>query len=669
MNSAPIKNDEGDILHYLAIKEDITESKLQAENIRIAKDTYESIFNSVSEAIYVLDENGIFIDVNRGAEIMYGLRRDELIGRSPASVSAPGKNDLNAVQKAIQDVATTGISQSFIFWGIRKNGEIFPKEVSVNLGMYFGKNHIIATARDITERLRAENDIENARDQYQSLVENIPGIVYRCLCDNDWTMLYISNTVDPLSGYPASDFIGNEVRSYASVFHPDDKEYVAKVINESVATGQAWDIEYRIIHKDGDIRWVHEKGRGVYYDDSTVAYLDGFILDITDTKRTADVIRAKERAEESDRLKSAFLANMSHEIRTPMNGILGFANLLKEPGLSGAEQQKFIEIIEKSGKRMLNIINDIIDISKIESGSMKLSMAESNVNEQIEYIYTFFKPEAEAKGLKLSCHKIASKENVTLTTDREKLYAILTNLVKNAIKYTERGEIDFGCIQKNNFFEFYVKDTGIGVPKDRQEAIFERFIQADIEDTMARQGAGLGLSISKAYVEMMGGQIWVESNEKSGSTFYFTLPCDSSSEEEIEMSSNSDEKQTGADESQLSILIVEDDDISEMLLEIELQKIGKKLLKARSGIEAIEMIQSHPEIDLILMDIRLPQMDGYEATRQIRQFNKEVVIIAQTAYALTGVKEKAIEAGCNDYIAKPIRIAELRVMLNKYFEK
>ena len=263
-------------------------------------------------------------------------------------------------------------------------------------------------------------------------------------------------------------------------------------------------------------------------------------------KRAAELTVAKEHAEQSDRLKSAFLANMSHEIRTPMSGILGFAELLKEPGLTGEEQQEYIKIIEKSGARMLNIINDIVDISKIESGLMEVSIKESNINEQIEYIYTFFRPEVEGKGMQLSYRNdLVSSESI-IKTDREKLFAILTNLVKNAIKYTNKGSIEFGyvstgfsttdslgSVSEPAELQFYVKDTGIGIHKDRQEAIFERFIQADISDKYAYQGAGLGLSISKAYVEMLGGKIWVESEEGKGSTFYFTIPVNTEPEERI----------------------------------------------------------------------------------------------------------------------------------------
>ena len=384
-------------------------------------------------------------------------------------------------------------------------------------------------------------------------------------------------------------------------------------------------------------------------------------------KRAVELIIAKEKAEESDKLKSAFLANMSHEIRTPMNGILGFSDLLKLPGLTGLQQQEYISIIEKSGNRMLNIINDIVDISKIEAGLMIVNNKDSNINKKIEFIYIFFKPQVEEKGMQFFFKNALPTKEATISTDSEKVYSILTNLVKNAIKYTKEGTIEFGYIKKDKTLEFYVKDTGIGIPKDRQSAIFERFVQADITDKMARQGAGLGLSISKAYVEMLGGSIWVESEEGIGSTFYFTLPYNAEPLEKNVVGKVVLAQDEGNQIKNLKILIAEDDDTSDMLITINIDKFGKEILKARNGFEAVEVCRNNPDTDLILMDIQMPVMNGHEATRQIRKFNKDVVIIAQTAFGLSGDREKAIEAGCNDYISKPINRAKLLELIQKHF--
>ena len=372
------------------------------------------------------------------------------------------------------------------------------------------------------------------------------------------------------------------------------------------------------------------------------------------------------KAEESDQLKSAFLANMSHEIRTPMNGIIGFAELLKEGNLSSDKQNDYIKIIEKSGIRLLNIINDIVDVSKIEAGQMNVVLSTTNVDEQMQYIQTFFRPEAQDKGIQLVLKNYLVEGNTIITTDREKLYAILINLVKNAIKYTVKGTIEFGYEIKDNYIEFFVKDTGIGISKDRHTAIFKRFIQAEINDKMARQGAGLGLSIAKAYVELLGGNIWVESEPEIGSTFYFTLP------NTIKLDDNPIQKiafntPVNFDSKKLKILIAEDDKISMMLIQKVVEPYSKEIIKAKSGLEAVEICRNNPDLDLILMDIQMPQMNGYEATKEIRKFNKNVIILAQTAFALEGDKEKSIEAGCNDYISKPIKKEELSRLILHYF--
>jgi len=488
------------------------------------------------------------------------------------------------------------------------------------------------------------------------------------------------------------------IESAINFYAPESIPVISEAVRQAIEEGKSYDIDLQLITAKQNSIWVRTIGEA-YRDNGEIVKIGGVFQDINERiltehklilankelifqneekeKRAAELVIAKERAEQSDRLKSAFLANMSHEIRTPMNGILGFSSLLKEPNLTGDEQQEYIRIIEKSGARMLNIINDIVDISKIESGLMEVDLKESNINEQIDFIHTFFKPEMDRKGIQFFSKKSLTLKEAVIITDREKIYAILTNLVKNAIKYTDEGSIEFGYSLKTEsqttVLEFFIKDTGIGIPKHRQEAIFERFIQADITDKMARQGAGLGLSISKAFVELLGGKIWVSSEEGKGSTFYFTLPYNSEPEEKKVIRkvvlTEGMENPINPEVSGLKILIAEDDETSEKLISITVNKISKKVIKARTGNSAVEICRKNPDIDLILMDIQMPDLNGYEATRQIRQINKDVVIIAQTAFGLSGDREKAIEAGCNDFIEKPINKDELLSLIQKYFKK
>jgi PAS domain S-box-containing protein len=515
--------------------------------------------------------------------------------------------------------------------------------------------------------------IEQQKKAEKSLLESEQRL--RTLSDTTTAGIFIFNRNKIIYANPAAagicGFSIEELKelNMTELVHPDFKPLVRSfgLARKHIREGSTR-IEIKVIKKGGVECWLDITHKVIDWMGEKAGIISAF--DITGRKKVEEeLVLAKEKAEESDRLKTAFLANMSHEIRTPMNGILGFAELLRRPMLSGEEQQEYIDIIEQSGERMLNIINDLIDISKVESGLMEVVLADTNINEQVEYIYTFFKPEVERKGLKLNFRNtLPSKESI-IHSDREKIFAILTNLVKNAIKYSDQGSISFGYELKDNELEFYVSDTGIGIPELRQQCVFDRFVQADITDARAFQGAGLGLSITKAYVEMLGGRIWMSSAEGEGSTFYFTLPY---AIERKEAGDTSDEVNianpvylTG----KLNILIAEDDKISEMLLSNALADIGRDIIKVRSGAEAIEVSRNTPDLDLILMDVRMPDVDGYEATRQIRQFNKEVIIVAQTAFGLYSDREKALEAGCNDYISKPISQAALIELIRVLMEK
>jgi hypothetical protein len=377
-----------------------------------------------------------------------------------------------------------------------------------------------------------------------------------------------------------------------------------------------------------------------------------------------ELMKAKEKAEESDRLKSAFLANMSHEIRTPMNGILGFAALLNKPDLKGDKQLEYIHLIQQSGTRMLNIINELIDISKIEAGQLDIRLENTDIVDLLHGLYLFYKPEAEKRGLSLLYSSSLEGNENHIVTDKTKLYEILSNLITNALKYTEKGRIDFGCLRVGDTVEFFVRDTGIGISPDYHEKIFERFRQVNIDNPSAKEGSGLGLTISRAYVEKLGGKISVRSKLGEGSVFTFTLPYHKPIS--LKQPQKTDPVTFGSDFGKITMLVADDDDIGFLYLHELLFLNNVIVLRARDGNNAVELCRKYTEIKMVFMDIKMPVMNGLEAIRQIRQFRRDLPIILQTAYASTENKEEALKAGGNEYLSKPIRQEDLYTVLGKY---
>lgn len=343
------------------------------------------------------------------------------------------------------------------------------------------------------------------------IISNIEGIIE-----------YVNPRFEETTGYIQRDVIGKNVRILKKGITPDS---TFDDIWKTILSGNKWKNDFLSKRKSGETYWESVIISPIFNDQNKITNFILITEDITERKNLiSELVEAKEKAVESDKLKTAFLANMSHEIRTPMNGILGFAELLKDPDLRIDDQHKYLSVIEQSGNRLLNLINDIIDISKIEAGQIDLSYVPVNINQVIDYEYNFFIAEANNKGLKLQNTKGLPDEKATILTDKLRLNQILTNLIKNSIKFTTKGDIEFGYSLKDGFMEFYVRDDGIGISKEMRDKIFERFHQGDLVLTRRYEGSGLGLSISKAFIEMLGGQIWVLSDEGKGSTFFFTIP-------------------------------------------------------------------------------------------------------------------------------------------------
>lgn len=625
------------------LEHEITLRKESEKKIRESENNYKLLFELSPEPIVICDSNsGKILKFNQATLQKYGYSESELLTMS--------ENELKSkATKAAPKTAKLGsltfgqIDEHQLNDGSTINVKIYSQEFE-----YKERKVKLLLLIDVSRSIRTELELIEKQNQLNNLLASLPGLVYRCTFDKLYSMIYISEGSQRITGYSPTHFMGQGSIDFESIILPEYREQIRAKWEESVQHKTFFEDIYPIQTATGDTKWVWERGRGVFGEEGELLYLEGYIEDYTDRKKAEqqlkklsraveqnpasivitdaegnieyvnpvfteitgyegsevigknprilksekmsdsiykdlwetiisggtwkgeiinkrksgelywdnktisaifdkkgqitnyvgvgeeiterkkiehELIKAKERAEESDRLKSAFLANISHEIRTPMNGILGFADLLKSPSLSSELQIEFIEIIEKSGRRMLSIINDLIDISKIEAGETILRIKSVNVGQMLSEIQAFFAPEASQKKLTLE-YRPKVEQELTVSTDGTKLNQVVTNLVKNSIKFTDEGKISFGCTQKNDRIEFFVQDTGIGISPEQKDLIFERFRQGSISPSRKHEGAGLGLAISKAYVEILGGVIWVESEPGKGSTFRFDLPLE-----------------------------------------------------------------------------------------------------------------------------------------------
>lgn len=637
--------------HVLA--NDITDIKIAQDALQESELKFRKLFEDHSAVKLIIDaQTGQIADANEAAATFYGYNRDELTKMKISQINLLDEAQINVeIQKVIDKQKI-----HFEFKHIKKDGSTCDVEVFSSLIKISGKVYLHSIVHDVTEKKKAKQQVKLL---IQSIEQSPIGIV---ITDPEGKVEFANSRMTELTGFD-NDEINNNV---FKILHTDGKyQSLQSMIWEVISAGDIWNGEFHDQKKDGSYLWAKIVISPILDDESVIRHYVIVYEDISEQKKIlSELVSSKLKAEESDHLKTAFLANMSHEIRTPMNGILGFMDLLQQPGLTSDQLDEYIKIVRTSSHRLLSTINDIIDISKIESGQSTINESTVDVNQVLQGLYNFFLPETEAKGLDLSISSLLDEDKKYISIDNTKFQSVLINLIKNAIKFTKKGAVSFGVLVHDDTLAFKISDTGIGIPESQKDRIYERFVQADTSIARDYEGSGLGLSIAKAYIEMMGGNIGLESKIGSGSTFSFTIPNKKVViHKKVTNDPPVDQEKILND---LNILIAEDDEISFIYLSRMLSKYNIKLLRAYNGEEAIQICMEQPDISLVLMDIKMPIMDGLEATKKILKIRKNLPIVALTAFALSNDREEAIASGCIDYLSKPAKKETLLNTIRKY---
>jgi PAS domain S-box-containing protein len=520
----------------------------------------------------------------------------------------------------------------------------------------------ITSLQERAARERAEEKLK----VLSHAVEQSPAMII--ITNTEGIIEYINPEFTTVTGYSMEEVIGKKPNILKSGKMP---EIFYKDLWDTLKSNKTWYGEMINKTKDGKFYWVNSSVSPIIDNDGNVLHYVGLAEDITAKKITEqDLIIAKEHAEESDRLKTAFLQNMSHEIRTPLNAIVGFSALLTNPDTSVEEKELFNSMIMKSSESLLMLIDDILDMSKIQANQLTILKAPVNVTEILLELFASFRLQAQNKGIELIMDTDTCGDNLVCYTDPYRFKQILSNLITNALKFTEKGSVKFGVSgQIQDFITFYVKDSGIGIPKEVGNSIFERFLKVEPTMTKLYGGVGLGLAICNSLVKAMGGKIWYESNLGQGTTFYFTLPWVDNEYTVKPVTRDKPGRNKIPDLSDKHLLIAEDEETNYLLLVFCLTKTKAKLTWAKNGLEALEHVKSKTNFDLILMDLKMPGMDGLEATRLIRQINPKQLIVAQTAFAFKEEKVEFLKYGFNGYIDKPIIMEKLLDTINEVFNR
>lgn len=623
-----------------------------------------AIFDNVDHLLIATDTSGVITKFNKAAERFLGYKEEELVGLLTPAVFHLGSEVVvraelfsTELKRTIEPgfevfIAKTdlGLANEHEWTYVTKSGEHKPVLLSVTAlrdreGTITG---YIGVAKDIAESKRIAQDLRSSQNRLNE-AQRIANIGSWSLDHRTGALLWSDQIysifeIDPLQFSPSYEGFLNSI-------HPDDVEQVNKAFHNSLNNKTTYNIEHRLLMQDGRVKYVIERGETLYSKDAEPLLTQGTVQDITELKLVQQsLIEAKENAENANKSKSRFLANMSHEIRTPLNGIMGFIELLQKQE-TDPKKRDYLNIIQTSSKSLLVVINDVLDLSKIEEGNMKIESIDFNLEQHLNELFSFFKSIADSKNIALHFEYPATLSS-HVHTDPLRLKQVLSNLISNAIKFSaENSAITITLHRQNKFIYMSIKDEGIGISEEAQKRIFNPFEQAEVSTTRNYGGTGLGLSISKQLIQLLGGEIHVESKLGEGSTFSFSLIAPEVSIEQQMHSHDETPVLKG------HVLVAEDNKTNQLLISILLDELNLTYTMVEDGQEALDAFRTNPDYDLILMDINMPNMNGMEATQLIRQSgepNQEIPIIALTANVMKEDVDEYFRSGMNDHISKPI---------------
>lgn len=512
---------EGETISFSFAK-DITKRKQAEKALQEKEQLFRTTLYSIGDGVITCDTQGYVRNINAVGEELTGWKEPEALGQPIEVVfniisEYTRKTVSNPVKEVFSKGKIVGLANHTLL--ISKNGKETPIADS-GAPIFSDDNQIIGAVlvfRDQTEERIHQQELKKSRNYFASLLNNLPGMAFRCRNEADWPMEYLSSGCKKLTGYGRQELTNRTGINYGDLIHPEDRKKVWESVQKAMTSNEAYQIEYRIFTKDNSLKWVWEQGAPAPgYISGNQNLIEGFITDVSEFKHL------EQQLKENDRLKTAFLQNVSHEIRTPLNAILGFSELIKQPGLEEKERNEYINIVQSGGEKLLSILNNVLELSRIETGVISVDKSPVPVNKILQELHALFSPQAAEKNLQLLLQK--EDTELVFNTDYTKLNQILTNLISNSIKYTDEGTVEFGYEQKPQELLFFVKDTGMGISKEQQEKVFERFYRSDNPKMLKHEGVGLGLSICLGFIDVLNGKIWLESEPEKGTSFYFSLP-------------------------------------------------------------------------------------------------------------------------------------------------